>query len=429
MRAGVRAVQQAHTVVILGAGKATLLRQLSGEQSTQVSPLCASYLDLGDDAEGTLAYAFPPVVRPPGEQAQASLARVADAVFLVTLDWSEPWTFANQLATWLPAIARVVRGAYTDSEAESDVLRVDMQNKMLDNFRAASSDPSLPLSHGALDENIGVPIAILLTKADLIDDRRVLSEKQVDYVQQVVRTIALRYGAAVFSVSRDTPLQAVREYIKNVLFSRQGQIHASAVDAATLTIPSGWDSWSNIRVADESFDCAAIIAAWSASQEAFEREFASAVPDPRVSPGAESGDRLVMADMQEFLAQLGEQGGVTEQDTGSGDRTSVGPSVDATSLDMPAVSKALAEQQRDAPERSAAGNTSPTRPKPAFGTPQREALASATSPSLTTPKQNEVLHSFFQSLLKKPGSPSTPSTPGTPGTPGARRPSSSRRAQ
>lgn len=76
---------------------------------------------------GTLPYAFPPVVRPTGDEARASLARVSNAVFIVVLDWSEPWTFATQLATWLPAIARVVRGAYADSEDEADALRAEMQ--------------------------------------------------------------------------------------------------------------------------------------------------------------------------------------------------------------------------------------------------------------------------------------------------------------
>ena len=124
-----------------------------------------------------------------------------------------------------------------------------------DEFRAGSSDPTLPLSDGALDENLGVPIAIVLTKADQVDDKRALSPTQVDYVQQVVRTIALRYGAAVFSVSQSAPVHSVRDYIKTRLFSRPASTTASAVDAATLAVPSGWDSWSQIRVANESFDC------------------------------------------------------------------------------------------------------------------------------------------------------------------------------
>ena len=75
--------------------------------------------------------------------------------------------------------------------------------------------------------------------------------------------------------------------------------------------------------------------------------------------------------------------------------TSVGPSVDASSLAMPSVSKALAEQQRDMPEHSS--HASPARAPSTHGTPRRERLAPGQSPSLTTPKQNEVLHSFFQS--------------------------------
>lgn len=82
---------------------------------------------------GTLPYAFPPVVRQTGDEARASLARVSNAVFIVVLDWSEPWTFAAQLATWLPAISRAVRGAYADSEDEADALRAEMQARCASN--------------------------------------------------------------------------------------------------------------------------------------------------------------------------------------------------------------------------------------------------------------------------------------------------------
>lgn len=266
-----------------------------------------------------------------------------------------------------------------------------------DEFRAGSSDPTLPLSDGALDENLGVPIAIVLTKADQVDDKRALSPTQVDYVQQVVRTIALRYGAAVFSVSQSAPVHSVRDYIKTRLFSRPASTTASAVDAATLAVPSGWDSWSQIRVANESFDCRRTIDAWLAGPSAFAQAYTASIPDPRTAAAAEAGERITLPDTQEFLAQLGEQGGVAEREppAAASGHTSVGPSVDASSLAMPSVSKALAEQQRDMPEHSS--HASPARAPSTHGTPRRERLAPGQSPSLTTPKQNEVLHSFFQS--------------------------------
>lgn len=266
-----------------------------------------------------------------------------------------------------------------------------------DEFRAGSSDPTLPLSDGALDENLGVPIAIVLTKADQVDDKRALSPSQVDYVQQVVRTIALRYGAAVFSVSQSAPVHSVRDYFKTRLFLRPASTTASAVDAATLAVPSGWDSWSQIRVANESFDCRHTIDAWSAGPSAFAQAYAASIPDPRTAATAGAGERIALPDTQEFLAQLGEQGGVAEREppATAGGHTSVGPSVDASSLAMLSVSKALAEQQHDEPEH--ASHASPARAPSAHGTPRRERLAPGQSPSLTTPKQNEVLHSFFQS--------------------------------
>ena len=321
VRAGVRAAQQAHTVVILGelgTGKTTLLRLLAGEtRAAGISPLSAGHLDLseaGDDESlsagvytvhssaapvlGTLPFAFPPVMRPPGGEARAALSRVASSIFVITLDWSEPWTFAVQLGTWLPAIARIVSGAYADEDEVAEALRVDMQIRLLESFRAGNADPSLPLSPGALDENLGVPMAIVLTKSDALDDRRVLSESQVDYVQQVVRTIALRFGAAVFSVSHSTPMDGIRAYLRSRLFARPAPAaEASVVDAATLAVPSGWDSWTQIRASNEAFDCARIIDAWQAGPHAFAEEYAAHVPDPHAAVMAGASAHAALPDL------------------------------------------------------------------------------------------------------------------------------------
>ena len=63
-------------------------------------------------------------------------------------------------------------------------------------------------------------------------------------------------------------------------------------------------------------------------------------------------------------------------------RNAMGPSMHTSTLDLPSVGRVLDEQTQPVPREE------------------------ARAPSLTTPKQTEVLHSFFQSLLKKPSSPS-----------------------
>ena len=104
-------------------------------------------------------------------------------------------------------------------------------------------------------------------------------------------------------------------------------------------------------------------------------------------------------------------------------RNAIGPSMHASTLDVPSIGRVLEEQTREV--------SLPSSPAPSSRSDD------VRTPSITTPKQTEVLHSFFQSrtclshydiyicicacvmltspVLKKPSSPAS-----TPGTPSAR---------
>lgn len=398
------------TIVVLGepsSGKSTLVQQLAGARGATVTrettgPLRFGYM--GDDrattdetlrtgvytvhssdpsVAATLPYAFPPVQTAPDASALGSLRRMRDTLFVIVLDWSKPWTFAVQLVAWLHMLRDLVGNAHAAGcEHDAETERAHMKQHLASMLSCEAAD------------NLGVPLAIACTKADAIGTalrERYLRDNQVDFIQQLLRTAALRFGAAVFSttVNRAASFDALRLFVTQVLHhGTVPSLTPSTADAQHLLVPPGWDSWSKIEAIHESFSCAAWHGAWAHDIPAAQAEHTArlcerVVPPPPPAASTTADDVQVPAE-HDFLADL-----ETRQATDSAApvsvapaRNAMGPSMHTSTLDLPSVGRVLDEQTQSLPREEA-------RP-----------------PSLTTPKQTEVLHSFFQSLLKKPSSPS-----------------------
>ncbi|KAI3614731.1 hypothetical protein CBS9595_004002 [Malassezia furfur] len=422
------------TLVVLGergTGKSTLLDHLTARRAPPLDgALDYAYVDVraapradapdaaADDAHlathlyvlhaaapavgATLPYAFPPV-----HEGHASLHALRSAGAVVVLDGSAPWTWAAQLVQWLALLRTTIAKATSPAPTED---RAAMQQSLAAALPTAD-DAARARPAGQLVENLGVPLVIVLAKADaiarLVDDRRV-SEAQLDYVQQVVRTVAARYGAAVVSTSAARPasLDALRACVRGALQRTPVGLAASTNDPAALVVPPGWDAWSKIGVLDASFDGAATAEAWAAALEgdsAFAAAYAQRMPAPAddTPPDAD----VVRADEQAFLAQLyAQQPTLTEPaptSTVPADdaRNALGPPVGTSTLDMPAVGQALAAQQGapGAPAAPGAPDDAPTHARRGTRPDARGALSPRGASSATSPKQTEVLHSFFQS--------------------------------
>lgn len=158
------------TIVVLGAcisvhtnagepstGKSTLVRHLAGSAEARATvprestgPLGFGYIEMSPECGSdeplrtgvytvhsadasvatTLPYAFPPVHTAPDASALASLRRVSDALFVITLDWREPWSFLAQLAAWLALLDALVRDAHAEGcDADAETTRVEMRTK------------------------------------------------------------------------------------------------------------------------------------------------------------------------------------------------------------------------------------------------------------------------------------------------------------
>lgn len=411
------------------SGKSTLLQHLDAARAAPAheshGPLGFRYLDLGDggapsttwwasadvlrtnvytiqgsDAAmtATLPYAFPPVTIAADGTAQASLRRLEDALVVLVLDWRAPWTWASQLEVWLGLVHALVSAAHAADDARRD----EMQQR--GTYAELTPVAALPcLKDGVLDgtylaDNLGVPLLIVGTHADALDTllaERQVTDAQLDTVQQMLRTVALRYGAPIVSTTtaRPSSFDAVQALVREALRPEPSAAPAVArapttADAAQLWVPRGWDSWAKIEALREPFSCATWDAAWTSGRDGtaggaprLAAMLAEHLPGP--PRGAARGPRvappLTLPPESEFLAEL--------LSTQPAAEDSAAPAA-STTLDLPAVGEVLAAQSAGAQTLS---SLSPQKRSATPGHDERRTL------HVTTPKQTEVLHSFFQS--------------------------------
>ncbi|TFK55636.1 hypothetical protein OE88DRAFT_1710043 [Heliocybe sulcata] len=271
-------------------------------------------------------------------------ASVPHTVVMIALDWTKPWTFVEELETWLSWVEEWAKG---DGSRDLEISREENRERLqfqIQHYTEPSSEPLppttnlsetiLPLGPGTLTHNsAGVPIIVTCTKADLIDDTSELGpgasgmggmvkgkggewEERTDGVMQVLRAICLKYGAALFyTTPLPTTLQVLRQYTLHMLFMPPApspgiqtgtdapvalrnpfpfQHKPNALDRDRIIVPAGWDSWGKIAVLRDGFDAKLWGEAWENDIDAKEGEepedpsaqklYRTLVPDNSIKP-------------------------------------------------------------------------------------------------------------------------------------------------
>ncbi|KAJ7228234.1 dynein light intermediate chain-domain-containing protein [Mycena pura] len=238
---------------------------------------------------------------------------------MIVLDWTRPWTFVDELETWLQWVEQWARG---DGARELEIVREESRERLqahLQHYSEPSIDPPaaaaslsgsaiLPLGPGTLTHNsAGVPIIVACTKADLIDEGGDLVagasgmggmvrgkggewEERTDSIMQVLRTICLKYGAGLFYTTQNpNTLQTLRQYALHMLFIPPAPSPAVAsgaeapapvrnpfpftqkpnyLDRDRIVVPAGWDSWGKVTIMREEFEARAWSEAWDRDLDA-----------------------------------------------------------------------------------------------------------------------------------------------------------------
>ncbi|BGP12267.1 hypothetical protein JCM10213_000038 [Rhodosporidiobolus nylandii] len=239
-----------------------------------------------------------------------------DSLVVIVLDWERPWRFVEELEGWIGLLeARLAQGdkdglggGWEGQEGRERVeafLRayheppLPSSSAPSTSTAAAALDPDAPLPPGTLTSNLGVGLVIVCTKADhmnILEREREFTEEQFDYIQQTLRTVALRYGAALFYTSQTLPssFSKLRQYLLHRLFSSPSSApapptsptsssapptraapapttasasfafphRANVIDRDAVLVPAGWDSRGKIRVLRERFDAEQVGEGW-----------------------------------------------------------------------------------------------------------------------------------------------------------------------
>ncbi|GAA5975091.1 hypothetical protein JCM11641_000029 [Rhodosporidiobolus odoratus] len=249
-----------------------------------------------------------------------------ESLIVIVLDWERPWRFIEELEGWVGVLEERLGRRGQSGEGWREVEGRERVEAFLRAYQeppasgasatvtstsATTLDPDAPLPPGTLVENFGIGLVIVCTKADQINTlerEREFTEEQFDYIQQTLRVVALRCGAALFYTSTQSPtsFSKLRQYILHRLFSSPTSSatvssslpppaspssatppaqpsssrtpattaaststfpfphRANVIDRDGVLVPSGWDSWGKIRVLRERFECEACGEGWEA---------------------------------------------------------------------------------------------------------------------------------------------------------------------
>lgn len=175
----------------------------------------------------------------------------------------------------------------------------------------------IPLPPGTLTENPGVGVVVVCTKADQIDQlekEKDFKEEQFDFIQQVLRSVCLRFGGALFFTSERKPetIGRLRSYVLHRLF---GQLVSTSLTTATsgtgtsrlfpfpykanvidrdeVLIPMGWDSWGKIKILRDGFNPAVVGNGWLLDIDRYRKQLAK---DDGTSPPMKADEEEISWD-------------------------------------------------------------------------------------------------------------------------------------
>ncbi|WVQ82872.1 hypothetical protein IAT38_005008 [Cryptococcus sp. DSM 104549] len=493
-------------------GRTHLLSQLATSSRTkkpakqpraQRKGLALGYevIDIGDGDEDSvppLSVFYPPSSHP-------SLLKLvptalppnplSDTAVAIVLDWTKPSSMLRELLTWLSWVEQWASKSAGRGEAEElhERLQSHLQHYTEPSPTPAAGTsayagvgPLLPLGPGSLTLNAsGIPIIVVCTKADLMDSVAEEMgmkgggwEERTDWVQQVLRTVCLAYGAALFytAPTQPTTYTLLRSYLLHWLYTTPPPLNPSAsspapvsttvstrfpfnhranvLDRDAVMVPSGWDSWGKINVLREGFEPARVGKAWEVSlrragaagangdggeeveegEELLEGLWEGMIPDTERGPRPTNPHSITTTTEPEqtFLSRqldvlLKDPQRDPRQSFRHAAATVVGPMGGSEGLSLPGVEKAMKEMEgvergEELKEKFARlGRREPARTTSGSGSGTATGPLSPTTPAApgtpTPAMPNEALHNFFQGLLANRSR--TAAASGTPAAGGA----------
>nr|CDS21951.1 Dynein intermediate chain [Echinococcus granulosus] len=244
----------------------------------------------------------------------------------------------------------------------------------------------LPITPGALINNLGIPLVVVVTKTDVMNElerEQGVTEEQFDIIQMHIRRFCLSYGAALVYVSAKNGKNCglLKNYLQHRIYGFPFTQNAYVIDKDSVFIPAGWDSLNKISLLEQNL-----------TKYRPGDDFEKVVPKPQEETKTTNKEPAETAlDDQYFLSEIftdlqrhnAATGGAGENGTESHEQASV--------LDV--------------------AGTPPSRPSSGSASRSRSSGAGVGG-GLSGSSSERVLATFFNNLLSK--SPSSRQTPNGP---------------
>ncbi|KAK9240031.1 dynein light intermediate chain-domain-containing protein [Lipomyces kononenkoae] len=261
----------------------------------------------------------------------------------ILLDWEQPRRWIRDLAQYIKFLIEFVFKNLDQDICASGLKKCSQRYRQLASISFAevsdlpnrSTEIDIPLGQGEYDAPLGVEMLVAVMNSERIDvlERQFgRKDDEFDFIQQFLRTVLLKHGAALVYLSSESktlfPLlfylvspSLLSEHSRNILIEASKNIQPNVVDRDAVLIPSGWDSWSKILLIKEGFDVDGVSSGWSADVlrhdgdlEGIIEVYEDVVHAFRGPPGGTVGDDMLQKDVeirstnvQEFLrSQLAE---------------------------------------------------------------------------------------------------------------------------
>ncbi|XP_052231660.1 cytoplasmic dynein 1 light intermediate chain 2-like isoform X2 [Dreissena polymorpha] len=279
------------SVIVLGdndSGKTTLIAKLQGvEEPKKGIGLEYYYLNVKDeyrDEQGRLG-----IWALDGDTTHTSLLKYAlteesfeHSLVILVASMTQPWAILDSLEKWASILRHNIdrlrispedRREYEQSlvqyyqeYVEPDETSGSSQTSLRRDANPLHPPPPntqdedkvvLPLGENILAQNLGIPIVVLITKADSIstlEKEHDYKEEHFDFIQMHIRNFCLNYGAALFytSVKEEKNCDLLHQYLLHRIYGFPFTMSAYVVEKDSVFIPMGWDNEKKIAILHEN---------------------------------------------------------------------------------------------------------------------------------------------------------------------------------
>lgn len=343
---------------------------------------------------------------------------LSSCLVVLVVDLSKPWDALETLTKWASIlkthVERVLQKfpsadphAKVESFLRRELKRSSSFSSTVSSSGANPADASgeeepLPLAKGTLTENIGIPLAVVGTKADVISQASedVETELKLEFVQRHLRQFCLSHGASLtYTASRsDQNCIALGQYLLHRLYPSFYNAPKASLEIQStrdrVHVPAGLDNVELINILANTQN--ERLTTWS-SDSPFEqvivdpaKQGAKSREEPKL--GLVQDDEELAVPQQTFLSSL------FEQQKSLPDAVRVTPT-DAAEKALKGFNEVANSMETGIVEVAPNGASS------AGGASESEPPSSAAKKTLITKedvKQDpSLLQNFFQNLLEK----------------------------